>query len=137
MSMFAAYTHFTIENRRSRNRTMAAQAAQMVLESIIASPYDTRMFHGLNSEEEPPEDSPVKGELLAWRNTFADFPVNTAAQVKVEDIKAPFCNEFGSEETELVLCPDFLRVTVEIHYHDHGREAMQELSLLLEPECKL
>ena len=133
MSMFAVYTHLTLEIRRSRNRTIATQAAQMIMETVIASPYDARVFHNLSSSVEPPSDSPVLADVLAWRNTLASFPIAMGAQVRVEEVNAPFCHDPDDEE-ELALCPRQLQVTVEIHYQDHGREATQELSLTLEPK---
>ncbi|MCP4405424.1 MAG: prepilin-type N-terminal cleavage/methylation domain-containing protein [bacterium] len=131
MTMFAVFTHLNLEIRRSRNRTLATQAAQMVLETIIASPHDAREYHGLTSETLPPPDSPVQTEILAWRNSFATFPVKTAAHVTVGE--APFCAALETEEKSLVLCRKLLQVTVEIRYQNHGREAVQELSVTLEP----
>lgn len=131
MSMFAVYTHLTVEIRRSRNRSTAAKAAQLVLESIIAAPYDARVYHGLSSAEEPPSDSPVSAEVLAWKNILATFPVETAVQVTVQEEDVLFCADL--EEESPVLCPTILQITVEIRYQDHGREAVQELSLTIEP----
>ena len=131
MTMFGVLTHLTIEIRRSRNRSIATQAAQMVMETIVAAPYDARVFHGLTSEETPPSDSLVSTDVLGWKNTLTAFPIKTVAQVAVEE--TPFCVDIETEEESFALCPELLQVTVEIHYQDHGREATQKLSLALEP----
>ncbi|PID56880.1 hypothetical protein CSB45_09450 [candidate division KSB3 bacterium] len=130
LTMFGVYTHVTMAILRSRNRSIAVRAAQMILERVLAGPHDARVYNGLTSETVLASDSPVFTEVLGWKHTLAAFPVRTNAHVTVDEL--PFCVDVATEEGPLTLCPKLLKITVDIRYQDHGRDATQTLSLIRE-----
>jgi prepilin-type N-terminal cleavage/methylation domain-containing protein len=111
MSVFTIYTQCIVEIRRVKNRTIATNAAQMMIEMISSSPYAVSNYHGLTTATEPPVDNPVRNDLLAWKSALQTFPASAIGTISVVD-------ELYSH-----------LVTVEISYNDYGRKTTNTLSL--------
>jgi type II secretion system protein I len=64
MSVFAIYVHCTVELRRAKNRTLATNFAQQMMEMICAAPQLLAHYQGLTTAADPPVDNPVSADLL-------------------------------------------------------------------------
>ena len=124
ISMFAIYSHIIVEIRQARNKTLATNMAQAMLEMIVSSPYNATLYHGLTTTTNPPEDNPARHDLLVWKTRLEDFPTNAVGRISA--IRA-------ETECSLDTCPDIVRVDVTITYEDYGGETISSLSLKLEP----
>ncbi|GAK60755.1 Tfp pilus assembly protein PilV [Candidatus Vecturithrix granuli] len=113
MSVFTIYSQCFVEIRRAKNRTLATNLTQMMMEMIIASPYAPSVYHGLSTNEEPSPDNPVKNNLDAWKASLQTFPTSAIGVIDV------------TTETYTYL------VVVHIDYQDYGRISTNTLSLHL------
>ncbi len=113
MSVFTIYSQCFVEIRRAKNRTLATNLTQMMMEMIIASPYAPSAYHGLNTNETSSPDNPARGELESWKTALHTFPTPALGNIAV------------TTETYTYL------VEVQITYQDYGRTNTQTLSLHL------
>lgn len=111
MSVFVIYSQCLVEIRRAKNRTLATNFSQMMMEMIISSPYPPSVYHDLTTSEEPPADHPAKKDLEIWKTALQTFP--TIAVGNIEVTTEPY--------TYVVL--------VNIEYHDYGKTSVNILSL--------
>ena len=74
MSVFVIYSQCLVEIRRAKNRTLATNFTQMMMEMIISSPYPPSVFHSFSTADEPPDDHPVKNDLNVWKTAHAYVP---------------------------------------------------------------
>ncbi|PIE32679.1 hypothetical protein CSA56_14420 [candidate division KSB3 bacterium] len=125
ISMCAVYSHIVIEIRQARNRTLATNMAQAMMEMIASSPYDATAYHSLTTVTNPPEDNPVRDDILVWKTRLEDFPTSAIGRISAIR-KATVCS--------LDSCPGIVEVDVTITYEDYKGETINRLSLILEPK---
>lgn len=113
MSVFTIYSQCFVEIRRAKNRTLATNLTQMMMETIIDSPHVPLIYHGFSTTEEPSSDNPVKKDLDAWKTALHTFPTSAVGAIDV------------TTETYTYL------VIVHIDYQDYGRISTNTLSLHL------
>lgn len=113
MSVFTIYSQCFVEIRRAKNRTLATNLTQMMMEMIIASPHVPSVYHGLSTNEAPSPDNPVKKDLETWKASLHTFPTSAVGDLDV------------STEAYTYL------VVVHITYQDYGRITTNTLSLHL------
>ena len=111
MSVFTIYAQCIVEIRRAKNRTMATNSAQMMMEMIASSPYAVSNYHGLATTTDPPAENPAKNNLLAWKSALQTFPTSAIGTISVVD-------ELYSHV-----------VTVKISYDDYSKRTVNTLSL--------
>lgn len=111
MSVFAIYSQCLVEIRRAKNRTLATNFAQMMMEMIISSPSPPSAYHGFRTTDEPPGDHPVKNDLHVWKAALHAFP--TSAIGSIEATTEPYT----------------YAVLVRIEYQDYGKTSTNTLSL--------
>ena len=111
MSVFAIYTQCTVEIRRAKNRTIATNCAQQMLEMICSTPHALSNYHGLTTTADPPAGNPVRDDLLRWQAALQTVPTRAVGTISVGD--------------EL-----YARlVTVEVKYDNYGRATTTTLAL--------
>ncbi len=125
MSMFSIYSHILVEIRQARNKTLATNLAQAMMEMIVSSPYDATRYHGLTTSLTPSDGNPVRHDLGVWKTQLDDFPTNAIGQISAIRTET-VCS--------LNVCPDVVLVNVTITYDDYGGEANATLSMKLEPK---
>lgn len=113
MSVFTIYSQCFVEIRRAKNRTLATNLTQMMMETIIASPHVPLIYHGFSTTEEPSSDNPVKKDLDVWKTSLHTFPTSAVGAIDV------------TTEAYTYL------VVVHIDYQDYGRISTNTLSLHL------
>ena len=113
MSVFTIYSQCFVEIRRTKNRTLATNLTQMMMEMIIANPHAPSVYDGLSTTEAPSPDNPVKKDLETWKAALHTFPTSAVGVIDV------------TTETYTYL------VVVQINYQDHGRISTNTLSLHL------
>lgn len=116
MSVFTIYSQCMVEIRRAKNRTLATQYNQMMMEMIISSPHDVFHYNGLNTSSVPFEDNLVREDVLKWARTLNTFP--TSASGKISVVEESYSN----------------LVTVELQYGDYGRKTTNILTLKVEKQ---
>jgi prepilin-type N-terminal cleavage/methylation domain-containing protein len=114
MSVFMIYTQCTVEIRRAKNRTIATNYAQQMMEMISSTPYNIFYYHGLTTTSDPPADNPVRDDLLRWKAALQTFPTRATGIISV----------VADQES-----PHSIVVTVKITYDNYGREVTNTLSL--------
>jgi len=113
MSVFTIYSQCFVEIRRAKNRTLATNLTQMMMEMIIASPYAPSSYHGLSTTEELSSDNPAKMDLDVWKTALHTFPTSAVGAI---DVTTEAYTYF---------------VVVHIDYQDYGRISTNTLSLHL------
>lgn len=111
MSVFAIYSQCLVEIRRAKNRTLATNFTQMMMEMIVSSPYPPSAYHGFSTSEEPPADLPVKNDLHVWKTALQAFPTTAIGRI---DVATEPYNYF---------------VLVHLEYQDYGKTSVNTLSL--------
>jgi prepilin-type N-terminal cleavage/methylation domain-containing protein len=111
MSVFTIYTQCIVEIRRAKNRTMATNAAQMMMEMIASSPHAVLSYHGLATTTDPPAGNPARNDLLVWKSALQAFPTSAIGTISVVD-------ELYSNV-----------VTVQVSYDAYGKNTTNTLSL--------
>ena len=65
LSMFEVYLHAIREIRRAKNRTVATNANQMILDRIATTPFDARRYHNASTASETVFlDQHIKGDII-------------------------------------------------------------------------
>lgn len=113
MSVFAIMTRCTVELRRAKHRTIASNAAQAMIEMILSSPYLPTYYHALSTDTPPPDDNPVRADLLTWSAMLSAFPTHAVGAIRV-----------AIEEYAYV-------ATVDVSYGNYGRNAVSSLSVYI------
>ena len=118
MSSFAVYSQCIVEIRRAKNKTIATNLAQMMMEMISSSPYPVASYHELTSAADPSPQNPAYHDLLVWKANVETFPTSAIGSISVEDD------------------PSFHVVTIEIRYDDYGKTTTSILSLRLDKKIR-
>ena len=114
MGVLTIYTQCTLEIRRAKHRTMATHYVQDMLEMIRSSPFDPRNYHELTTASAPPEDNPVRTDLLRWASALQRFPAQATGNISVvHDPETPYT----------------MRVTVTLTYDNYGKESTTIVSV--------
>jgi prepilin-type N-terminal cleavage/methylation domain-containing protein len=111
MSVFAIYTQCTVEIRRAKNRTLATNCVQQMMEMICSTPHAFSNYDGLTTASDPPASNPVKADLLSWQSALQTFPTQAIGTISVGD--EPYAS----------------LVTVEVKYDNYGRTTTTTLVL--------
>ena len=114
MGVFMVYSQCTVEIRRARNRTMATNYAQQMMEMIASTPSDILNYHGLTTMTDPPTDNPVRADLLRWKANLQPWLTNAVGTIVVVKDQA---------------ISHAILVTVTITDENYGRRATSTLSL--------
>ncbi len=114
MSVFTIYSQCVVEIRRAKNRTLATQYTQMMLEMIISSPYNVSHYQGLSTSIAPPDDNPIREDMLKWAHALNTFP--TIASGRISVVEESYSN----------------LVTVALQYGNYGRNTTNILTLKVE-----
>jgi len=111
MTVFSIYSYCTVEIRRAKNRTIATNCAQQMMEMICSSPHDISNYQGLTTASTPPAGNPARADLLRWKSILqTSFPAQAVGTISVADE------------------PYSIVVTVTIGYNNYGRETASTLS---------
>jgi len=111
MTVFSIYTQSLVEIRRAKNRTIATNFAQMMMETIVSSPYDAPSYTGLSTACALPETHPLSNDLLAWKRALDTFPTSAEGMITV----AP------GQHSHVI--------TIEVRYDDYRKTTRSTLAL--------
>lgn len=114
LSVFTIYTHCSLELQRARNRTIATQCAQQMIEFICSTPHDVTVYHGLQTTAVLAANHPARADLLAWQATLQHVLPDAVGTVTVGD------------DPDL---PYTTRITVSINYANYRRPTTTTLVL--------
>ena len=111
MSVFVIYSQCLVEIRRAKNRTLATNFTQMMMEMIISNPHPPSVYHGLSTADESSTDHPVKNDLNIWKAALHTFPTSAIGSI------------------EVTIEPYTYAVLVHLEYQDYGKTSTNTLSL--------
>jgi prepilin-type N-terminal cleavage/methylation domain-containing protein len=112
MTVFSIYSYCMLEIRRAKNRTIATNYAQQMMEMICSTPHDISHYHDLTTASTPPLSNPVKADFLRWQSVLQlSFLSQAIGTISVVD-----------EAYSRV-------VTVAIRYDNYGKEQTSTLSI--------
>jgi type IV pilus modification protein PilV len=116
MSVFTIYMQCVVEIRRAKNRTIAANCAQQMMEMIYSTPHALSYYQGLTTASNPPANNPVREDILRWKSALSIFPAEAIGTISVMDDPEMFYSSM---------------ITVEVTYDNYGRKTTSTLSLKL------
>jgi prepilin-type N-terminal cleavage/methylation domain-containing protein len=112
MTVFSIYSYCTVEIRRAKNRTIAMNCVQQMMEMICSTPHNISQYHGLTTASTPPSSNPVRADFLRWQfvlqRSFLSQAIGTISVVEEAYSRV---------------------VTVAIRYDNYGREQASTLSM--------
>jgi len=115
MCVFAIYSQATVEIRRAKQRTQAANNAQMMMERLIAAPRQLDEYDQCSTSAELATDHPARPDIIAWKRRLQTLTPDAVGTITVTDAAV------------------YRQVAVRISYTSYGRPARSEAVMLMPP----
>lgn len=100
------------------------------MEMILSRPRQAFAYHGLSTDSAPPEDNPVRDDVLKWKRMLSEFVTFADGSITVEDDPMPVCSTVNGEE----YCARQIIITVTTRYGDYGKETQNVLTMKIPKE---
>jgi prepilin-type N-terminal cleavage/methylation domain-containing protein len=85
ISMFAIYTHCILELRRARNRTIATNCAQQMLDMVLSLPDDVFGWNGVRTTAEALNNPLIRADVQAWQAALQTMLPGAGGELAVAD----------------------------------------------------